>query len=157
VEIDAARNGELPFSYCSEDVRPGRAHYHLSGARETVPQYCKLAKPKPKRLQPSIRKKRLGVLRECASLFKPARVQRVTSRGRERSGTLPARSYEQRVDTSSAPLPVLQGSKLTGHTSSSGAHSQGASSSADSKLRRARLHKAMQCPAVCGSLSSSSL
>jgi hypothetical protein len=107
MEIEAARLGESAFSFCTGQVRSGRGHYHLQGEQASARRRRQPAKPKPKALEPTIRKKRLGVLHECAGLFKQARQQRVTAKGRERSGSLPARSYETYIDASTAVSPVL--------------------------------------------------
>ena len=93
MEVEACANGQSAFSFFTGDERRYRGHYHLQGVQAVAAPRRQPAKPKPKQLESAIRKKRLYVLRELAATFKQSRSERVTAKGRERSGTLPAFAY----------------------------------------------------------------
>lgn len=58
-----------------------------------------LHRGKPRLLEPHKRQKRLGVLRAVAGIIKQVRATRVTDRGKERHGMLPAIAYAPRAVT----------------------------------------------------------
>jgi hypothetical protein len=94
VLLEAAQNGECPFSCWWRDLqRPGRAHYLDGSSAIASCTRFQLAKPKPKIMEAEQRQRRLCVLRELAAYFQQARQGRVTDKGKERVGTLPAPNY----------------------------------------------------------------
>ena len=120
------------FSFFTGDERRYRGHYHLQGVQAVAAPRRQPAKPKPKQLESAIRKKRLDVLCELAATFKQSRSERVTAKGRERSGTLPAFAY----GPSAVPPPTASererpkhGPKLSSgrQTDAGGASSSGSS------------------------------
>ena len=84
--------GGLTFSFCTGPTRPGRSHYQLPGLKCTVSSPLSLpacqATAKATRQGSEIKATRCDT-----SLFKQVRSERVTSKGKERSGTLPAVAY----------------------------------------------------------------
>ena len=141
MEVEVCANGQGAFSFCTGEERQFRGQYHLKGVHAVAATRRQPAKPKPKQLESAIRKKRLGVLRELAATFKQSRSERVTAKGRERSGTLPAFAYGPSAvpppTQSERERPELSSGRQTeaGGTGSSG--SSGASRDTAEVLYRA--------------------
>jgi hypothetical protein len=103
--IESIRRGDAPFSVYTSSSRAsltGRSHYHHSGIRSVAERRYQPKRGKPRKVGKAKRRKVLAVLHKLAALFKQARQQRVTDRGREKQGTQPAPFYGPKVPSSSA-------------------------------------------------------
>ena len=94
--LEGARRGDAPFSFCTTSNKAshaGRKHYHSSGGLAIAERRYQLSHQKPISMPIAKRQRRLKVLHALAALFKQARQQRVTDKGKEKSGTQPAPAY----------------------------------------------------------------
>ena len=86
------RRSQSSFSFCTARVRVGRGHYHNAGSQDALLCF-QLQKSRPKKIDKKSRLQKLKVLHLLASLFKQARQGRVTDKGKERVGAMPASTY----------------------------------------------------------------
>ena len=123
--LESARRGDVSFSFCSSRSNPAhstRSHYHRSGGRALAERRYQLHRQKPLAMSIGKRSRQLKTLRAFAAIFKQARQQRVTDKGKEKPGTQPAPFYAPRVQQA-GPLTASEAGgesdagKITGGTS----------------------------------------